>query len=58
MPIHDILILGLIIGTFTTFAAVLGGLTWYCSDKRKRKYHHVGHRDYGFPVGGSLIDDD
>ena len=58
MPVHDIIILSAIVGAFTTFGIVLGFLTWYCSDKRKRPVQRHGHRDYGYPTGGTLITDD
>ena len=58
MPVHDIVILTLIVAVFTTFGAVLGWLTWYCSDKRKRPVQRRGHRDYVYPSGRGLITDD
>jgi hypothetical protein len=36
MPIFDIIFLATIVTVFTTFGIVLAGVTWYCSDKRKR----------------------
>jgi hypothetical protein len=58
MPVFDIVVLSLIVAVFTTFGVVLGWLTWYCSDSRKRPIRHAGHRHYGFPSGGGLITDD
>ena len=58
MPAHDIVILALIITVFTAFGVVLGGLTWYCSDSRKRPMHRDGHLHYDYPPHGRLIVDD
>ncbi len=58
MPVHDIVILSVIVGAFGTFSGVLGFLTWCCGDKRKRPMQRRGHRDYGYSTGGDLITDD
>jgi len=58
MPVHDIIILSLIVSVFTAFGVVLGGLTWYCSDKRKHPVTHAGHRHYGYPRNADVIVDD
>ena len=58
MPVFDILVLSTIVTVFTAFGLVLGFLTWYCSDKRKRPVLHRGHRDYLYPTNNELITDD
>jgi hypothetical protein len=58
MSLHDSLILALIVLMFSAFGAVLGSVTWYCSDKRKRPRHRVNHRRYRYPSHSSLITDD
>jgi hypothetical protein len=58
MSVHDIVILSVIVGAFSTFGVVLGSLTWYCSDKPKRPMQRHGHREHGYPTGGGLITDD
>lgn len=58
MPIFDIIFLATIVTLFTTFGIVLAGVTWYCSDKRKRPVDHRGHRRYRFPTGADVIVDD
>ena len=58
MPVHDIIVLSLIVTVFITFGIVLAGLTWYCSEKRKRPTTHAGHRHYDYPHGADVIVDD
>ena len=58
MSVFDIFVLTVIIAAFTTFGVVLGALTWYCSDKRKRPTDTTYHRHYVYPSGGMLITDD
>jgi hypothetical protein len=58
MPIFDITFLATIVILFTTFGIVLAGVTWYCSDKRKRPVDHRGHRRYRSPTGADVIVDD
>jgi hypothetical protein len=58
MPVFDIIVLAVIVTVFTTFGLVLGFLTWYCSDKRKRPVGEHGHRHYDYPTGSGLITDD
>jgi hypothetical protein len=58
MPLHEIAVLTLIVAVFTAFGVVLGSLTWYCSDKRKRPIRHAGRRHYSYPTSGRLITDD
>jgi hypothetical protein len=58
MPIQDIIVLSLIVTVFTAFGIILAGVTWYCSDKRKRLVTRGGHRNSGFPRGADVIVDD
>jgi hypothetical protein len=58
MPLQDILILALIVSVFAAFGVILGSVTWYCSDKRKRVGRRGGHRHYDFPSHASLLTDD
>jgi hypothetical protein len=56
MPLFDIIVLATIVTVFVSFGAVLGFLTWYCSDKRKH-----GHRSGQHPAhhgNWGLITDD
>ena len=58
MPVFDIIVLTNIVTVFMTFGIVLAGLTWYCSDKRRRAVDHRGHRCYRFPTSADVIVDD
>jgi hypothetical protein len=58
MPVHDIIVLSFIVTVFTVFGIVLAGLTWYCSDKRKRATHGGAHRHYDYPTHSEYITDD
>jgi hypothetical protein len=59
MPVFDIVVLATTVLVFTTFGIALGGVTWYCSDKRKRSVDYArGHRDYRYPSGTDVIVDD
>jgi hypothetical protein len=41
-----------------TFGIVLAGVTWYCSNKRKRAVDHRGHWRHRFPTSADAIVDD
>ena len=58
MPLFDMIVLSTIVAVFATFGVVLGFLTWYCSDKRKRPIDRAGHRHYDFPRDADIIVDD
>ena len=42
MPVVDIVVLVTIVTLFTTLGVVVAGVTWYCSDKRKRPVTATG----------------
>jgi hypothetical protein len=52
-----ILILALLVLVFITFGEILGSVTGYCSDKRKRPSRRGNHRRYRYPSHSSLITD-
>ena len=56
MPLHNIIILSLIVTVFTAFAVVLAGLSWYCRDQRPTV--HQRHRHDAYPRGADIIVDD
>jgi hypothetical protein len=58
MPVFDIAVLALIIAMFIVFGIVLGGLTWFCSDKRKHAHRGTNHGHGHYPTSGGLITDD
>jgi hypothetical protein len=59
MPVFDIAVLATIVIVFTIFGIVLAGVTWYCSDKRKRSVDYSrGYRAYRYPSGTDVIVDD
>ena len=57
MPVQDIVLLSVIVGAFVSFGVILGAVTWYCSDQRKRPTGSH-HRHYGFSSQAGLITDD
>jgi hypothetical protein len=58
MPVFDIIVLTNIVTVFMTFGIVLAGVTWYCSNKRKRPVDHRGHRRHRFRTSADAIVDD
>jgi len=58
MPLRDILVLGLIVSVFATFAIVLGAVSWYCRGSATRLPRRAADQRADYPTGGGLIADD
>jgi hypothetical protein len=60
MPVHDIVVLSLIVSVFMSFGVLLGGVSWYCRGPRAHdaRRGHSDSRREAYPTGAGLIIED
>jgi hypothetical protein len=58
MPVHDIVILSLIVGVFAAFGVVLASLTWYCGAGFERARRRAERERGNYPSHAGFMTDD